>query len=200
MNGMVGESAQTASGEWVAFQGGELEGRRPKALCPSCRQKIQRAAQGRGGRAAHGGSTGSQPLCFQCYRAGLDRDRAIRAAGRLETASEARFQAALPFEPVNAARLAALKAVRAAERTSGRAGAGQFVDRRRRAQIAARHALQRVIAGVAARQAAAPLAPVAGANRARGGSASEGERAIAGAVHAAELQLPEAWVPFVVAR
>jgi hypothetical protein len=55
-------------------------------------------------------------------------------------------------------------------------GAGRYVDKRRQAQIAARHALQRIAAGVQAR--GVTLA----------------------AIHAAELQLPEAWLPFVVSR
>ncbi len=55
-------------------------------------------------------------------------------------------------------------------------GAGRYVDKRRQAQIAARHALQQIAAGVQARSAT--LA----------------------AIHAAELQLPEAWIPFVVSR
>ena len=32
------------------------------------------------------------PLCFQCYRAELEREKALKAAGQLETASEARFR------------------------------------------------------------------------------------------------------------
>ena len=55
-------------------------------------------------------------------------------------------------------------------------GAARYVDKRRQAQIAARHALQQIAEGVQAR--GATLA----------------------AIHAAELQLPEAWLPFVVSR
>jgi hypothetical protein len=55
-------------------------------------------------------------------------------------------------------------------------GAGRYVDKRRQAQIAARHALQQIAAGVQTRGAAMA------------------------AIHAAELQLPEAWIPFVVSR
>jgi hypothetical protein len=63
-------------------------------------------------------------------------------------------------------------------------GAGRFVDARRQAQIAARHALQAIVAGVTARRL----------------PAAAHDRAIASAVHAAELQLPESWLPFVISR
>lgn len=167
--------------EWVTFQGGELEGKRPKALCPSCREQLKRAASGRAGhQRAH-------TLCFQCYRAELERERSLRAAGALDTASVQRFQSALPFEPVNRARLDTLKAERAASRTAMTAGVGRFVDKRRHAQIAARHALQRIAAELSAR--AVTSSP-----------SQEGDCAWASAVHAAELQLPESWLPFVVSR
>ena len=65
-----------------------------------------------------------------------------------------------------------------------RAGVEPYTDRRRQAQIAARHALQAIAAGLKTRQ----LAP------------SDCERVLASALHAAELQLPEAWLPFVVSR
>jgi hypothetical protein len=123
-------------------------------------------------------------LCFQCYRADLDREHAIQAAGELNTASEARFQSQLPFEPVNQARLATLKADRAAARTASVQGIGEYVDKRRQAQIAARHALQTIAAGLKARQ----LTPVLRA------------QAMAALTHSAELQLPEAWLPFVMSR
>ena len=155
--------AQVAEKEWVTFPGGELEGERPKALCPGCRAALK------AGRSAASART----LCFQCYRADLDRQRALRAAGDLDTASEARFQSQLPFEPVNVGRLTTLKAARAEVR---RQHAGGFDDRRRRAQIDARHALQTIAAHL----------------RARGLSPD--------AIDAAELQLPEAWLPYVVAR
>ena len=122
----------------------------------------------------------SRTVCFRCYRTSLDRDRAIRAAGQIDTASEARFQEALPFEPVNRPRLDMLRMEHAAARVRAGVGAGQFVDRRRQAQIAARHALERITAGEK--------------------TYDERRRAEASAVHAAELQLPDAWLPFVVAR
>jgi hypothetical protein len=75
-----------------------------------------------------------------------------------------------------------------AERTEARAaaviGVGRFVDQRRRAQIAARHALQTIAAGL----------------RTHHLDATDRDREMAMAIHAAELQLPDAWLPFVVAR
>lgn len=147
---------------WVAFPGGELEGERPKVMCPACRERANK--------------TGT--LCFQCYRADLDRDRALKAAAQLDTASDARFQTGLPFEPVNRPRLERLRVERGAARAAMQMGADRFVDRQRRAQIAARHALQRIVNPV---------------NRAH-------PMSIDAALHAAELQLPEAWLPFVVSR
>ena len=126
----------------------------------------------------------SPPLCFQCYRVELDRERALKAAGQVDTASVERFQEALPFEPVNMPRLESLKMERESARAELTRSTGGFVDKRRRAQIAARHALQQLAAGLRARQLARP----------------ERERAIASAIHAAELQLPESWMPFVVFR
>jgi hypothetical protein len=163
---------QVTGHEWVGFPGGELEGKRPKTLCPSCRPR--------------------NTLCFQCYRAELDRERALKAAADLDTASSERFQSALPFEPVNTPRLDRLRAERAASRVMMREGAGRFVDRRRQAQIAARHAFQQIAAGLRARTASGP-------------SSQEQQRraqdlAMAAAFHAAELQLPESWLPFVVSR
>ena len=166
--------------EWVGFPGGELEGQRPKALCPSCRAQAS-------------ASPAFEPrrLCFQCYRLGLERDRALRAAGHLNTASEERFQTTLPFERVDVARLERLRGERAMARAELQASTtGAFEDRRRRAQIAARHALQRMSAGLAARDANGQLVI----------SAEERRRQLAAAAHAAELQLPESWLPFVLAR
>jgi hypothetical protein len=108
----------------------------------------------------------------------------LKEAGELDTASEARFQTQLPFEPVNHARLDLLKAERAQARATASRGIGQYADRRRQAQIRARHALQSIAAGLKARQ----LTPAAEV------------QAMASAIHAAELQLPEAWLPYVVSR
>jgi len=184
---MAQEHSQTVGDEWVSFPGGELEGKRPKVLCDACREALKRETGARlslSRRTASRPSSPSRPLCFQCYRAGLDRDRAIHAAGQLNTASEERFQSQLPFEPVDKPRLEMLKVDRADARAAAVLGAGRFVDKRRHAQIAARHTLQTLAAGLHAH----PL------------SATERDRAMAMAIRAAELQLPDAWLPFVVAR
>lgn len=154
--------------EWVTLPGGELEGRRPKALCGPCR--VRKAA-------------GAPPraICFECYRADRRREEAFKAAGEFEASSDARFQDGLPFEPVNLPRLHRLKAERVEARRQARAGLGRYADKRRHAQIAARHALQRIAAGLATRQPQ----PVADE---------------LDAIHAAELQLPDTWLPFVIAR
>jgi hypothetical protein len=172
---------QVVTEEWVTFPGGELEGKRPKALCAACREILKREAATYG---SSGNARRSRLLCFDCYRADLARVRALKAAGELDTASEARFQTQLPFEPVNHARLALLNAERAAARTAASQGLGQYADRRRQAQIRARRALQSIAAGLKARQ----LTPAAEV------------QAMASAIHAAELQLPEAWLPYVVSR
>ena len=166
-------AGETAGEEWMTFPGGELEGKRPKAVCPACREAMNR-----------GFLPTARTLCFQCYRAELERERALRAAGNLNTGSEERFQAQLPFEQVNRARLAALKAARAEARAAASQGPGAYADKRRQAQIAARHALQQIREGLRARRAAAAVQA----------------EALEEAAHAAELQLPEAWLPFVLSR
>ena len=177
--------------DWVGFPGGELEGKRPKVLCPACRQRLQdlcRAGTPTGsGAGLQTCREGRGALCFQCYRAEIDRDRALKAAGQLDTSTE-RFQTQLPFEPVNRPRLEMLKVEHSTARTSAIVTpSGKFADRRHQAQIAARHALQQIAAGLAAGKAT----PAGDDVRAR---------EIAYAIHAAELQLPESWLPFVVSR
>ncbi|HET9830222.1 MAG TPA: hypothetical protein VFP91_00875 [Vicinamibacterales bacterium] len=171
---MAGAVNELIENEWVTLPGGELEGRRPKTLCGPCRV---RQAAGASPRA----------ICFECYRADRRRDEAIKAASEFEAASEARFQDGLPFEPVNISRLERLKAERIAVRRHARVGVGRFVDKRRHAQIAARHALRQIAMGLMAR----PSDPVARASA---------QREELEAIHAAELQLPDTWLPFVVAR
>ena len=153
--------------EWVAFPGGELEGRRPTGLCVACRRRGRGRAQP------------SAPVCFQCYREEQRRERLFREVAERPTASEAQFQWTLPFEPVNARRLESLKALRATERP----GVQSFVERRRRAQIAARHMMRMLETGLRNER-------ISGANR---------QRVLAGAAHAVEVQFPDAWLPFVVA-
>jgi len=171
---MTGAVNELVENEWVTFPGGELEGKRPKTLCGPCR--VRKAA-------------GAPPraICFECYRADRRRDEALKAAGEFDTASEARFQDGLPFEPVNVSRLERLKAERIAVRRQARIGVGRFADKRRHAQIAARHALQRIAAGLRSQ-------PIDPAVRARA------QREELDAIHAAESQLPDSWLPFVVAR
>jgi len=123
----------------------------------------------------------SRTLCFACYRADIERDRLLKAAGALDTASDARFQYSLPFEPVNTLRLESLRAERMAAAQATRA-AMPSTARRRAAQIEARHALQRIAAGLSARPA----------------RLDERNIVMASAFHAAELQLPDSWIPFVV--
>jgi hypothetical protein len=173
---MAQEYGQLAQDEWVSFPGGELEGKRPKVLCTACRESLQREVARRHVRSSEP-TRPTRPLCFQCYRADLDRQRAIAAAGQLDTSSEARFQYQLPLEPVDRPRLDGLRAARADARTASVQGIGAYIDKRRHAQIAARHALQAIAEGFRARHLS-----------------------IDDAIHAAELQLPEAWLPFVVSR
>ena len=173
----IKSTSQVVEREWVSFPGGELQAPRPTVLCPACRAKLQAAA-------SKPANVSHQPLCFSCYRASIERERALKAAGELNTASEARFQSTLPFEPVNRARLAHLQSERAASRVAARSGVGQYVDKRRQAQIAARHALERIVIGL----------------RERNATGAECDRVMTNLTHAAELQLPEAWLPFVVSR
>ena len=234
-----GASREIDDKEWIVFPGGELEGERPKVRCACCREKYRGTPdelESRGG-----------PICFQCYRAALDRGRTIAAAGLLDTASEARFQSLLPFEPVNRPRLAMLRAERGVVRAAMQAGDDRFAERRRQAQIAARDAVeldrgpapdpgsvarggptpraapsrarcahlgplyghenkilvrrriavQLVKQGLGAHgQVLAPPAKVATPARAP----TERERLFLAAIHAAELQLPESWLRFVVAH
>lgn len=182
MNRLRSENAPTRTEtDWMPFPGGELEGKRPKALCPECRTLARHSANGLA-------TSGRPALCFQCYRAELERNRKIKAAGELDTASEARFQSSLPFEPVNVSRLARLKTERRSAQAQARSGTGGYVERRRRAQIEARHALTRIFQGLKERR----LADI--------GQLKARESAVEAATRAAELQLPESWLPFVVSR
>jgi len=151
---------------WMEFPGGELEGRRTTVLCPKC-------------SAAHP-NRDRTTLCFECYRLGLARDRTLLAAAQFEAATPERFQEALPFEPVNRARLTRLRHERRAERRNGASGVHRFVNQRRRAQIEARHALDQIARGLRSR--------------------AERSRIDLGVLHAAELQFPESWLPFIVRR
>jgi len=173
----VPQPAAAHDADWVPFPGGELEGPRPSALCPECRSKLRQSV-------IDGSAPRPKTLCFQCHRTSLDRERRLAAAANLDTASEARFQDSLPFDPINQVRLRMLRAEREAARTAARVIHGGFEERRRRAQIAARHALRDAVSI----RRTAPFTP------------GERERVVAAAVHAAELQLPAAWLPFVMAK
>jgi hypothetical protein len=168
-----------ATDESVAFRSGELEGTRPRALCTSCREALKREAATYGPFCRR-----SRLLCFHCYRADLERTCAVKASGELDTASEARFQAQLPFEPVNRSRLRMLKAERSEARAAASRGIGQYVEKQRLAQIKARYALQATAASPKARE----LTPAGQV------------RATVSAIHAAELQMADVWVPLVVSR
>ena len=157
-----------------------MEGQRPRVMCPVCRLRAFRAAAAN----PEGRAPRPEPVCFRCYRVDQARQRALRAARDLCTASEARFQDTLPFEPVNRARLERLRTERTAARAGLKIGTGRFADKRRQAQIAARHALDRIAAGLKSQGVAEPVR----------------HPGIAEAIHAAELQLPAAWLPFVVSR
>ncbi len=221
---MSHKTVQMVDDEWMTFPGGELEGRRVKALCPGCREQLKRVAVGKGGDAIRPRAA----LCFQCYRAELDsacgpREHSESApaarvgvgphaneitsgtarasdspepkalgvgpqrreeSGAPRAVENVRWQWLLPFEPVNKPRLERLKAERVAARATIHVDAGRYADKRRQAQIAARHALDAIAAGLDLGQ----LAP------------TERDRLMDGAIHAAELQLPESWLAFVVAR
>jgi hypothetical protein len=175
MNKLRVESAsQLIDKEWLSLPGGELQAPRPSVLCPACRAKQR----------ANLSNPSNPPACFACHRATIARERALKAAGELNTASSERFQSALPFEAVNQPRLAELRTNREISRVASREGVGRYVDKRRQAQIAARHALDRIVIGL----------------RDRNLTTSERARMVSNATHAAELQLPEAWLPFVVSR
>jgi len=166
--------------EWAPFPGGELEGRRPRVVCTECRSAGTRPAQEPG--------TPRAPLCFQCYRLELERTRALQRAATLDTASDARFQALLPFEPVNRPRLTRLKVERQAAKFEARSGVGTYIEKRRRAQIEARHALAHIVRGIRERRAMAGQSsePLFEQSRSTAGTAL--------------LEYPASWLPFIAAR
>ncbi len=178
MNTLPFEPASlVADTDWTPFPGGELEGSAARALCPACRAA-------RGARRVE--EARNPALCFQCFRLDVERNRKLKAAGELNTASEARFQHALPFEPVNTSRLAQLKAERQQARTTAREGVGACIEKRRRAQIEARHTLATIFQGLKQRRLANPV--------------SEPAHAAPQPAHASGLQMPASWLPFVVAQ
>jgi hypothetical protein len=190
-------------GEWLTFPGGELEGIPPTVRCAACVAAACVPAFKRASTARRGtiGTPRARTLCFQCYRAQLDRNRALRTAGNLETGSEARFQSQLPFEPVDQPRLQMLKTEQLQARNHARLGIGRFEDQRRHAQIAARHALRGIAAPDLPVRSIRPIRPITIVKTLFTTAATSacGPAGVS-AIHAAELQLPESWLPFVVAR
>jgi hypothetical protein len=183
---MAQDNSRSGGDRWQPFPGGELEGKPATVRCAACLDAFNRGSAVDHGRSGYGTSR-ARTLCFQCYRAQMDRNRALRAAATLHTASEARFQSQLPFEPVDKLCLRVLKCERSRALEVTFQSHGDRVIRRRHAQIAARHALGRVAADL---------------ERRHGGAAADRDRdrAVALALRAAELQFPESWLPFVVAR
>ena len=175
----IAHPASVPDTDWTPFPGGELEGAADTALCPACRLAARDQATGEARCPA---------LCFQCFRLGVERNRKLREAGDLNTASEARFQTSLPFEPVNHARLTRLKAERQQARTMAREGVGVYIEKRRRAQVEARHALVTIFQGLKQRRLT---------------SASEWVTTRSTCPvppNASDLQLPASWLPFVAAQ
>lgn len=167
-----------ANREWLPLPGGELEAPRAKALCPSCR------------------AAGRRSLCLNCFRAERERERALIAARDFDTASEGRFQTTLPFEPVNRARLNQLRAARQTARVEAQQGVGRYVDKRRQAQIAARHALQRLAEGLKTRGITVSAPHSSGLHRPVSHPPVHHSQTTA-AMHAADVPLPDSWLPFV---
>ena len=65
--------------EWLAFPGGELEARRPRALCSRCREALQDRLD-----RPSSGSASNRSICFDCYRADLNRERALFVLGKID--------------------------------------------------------------------------------------------------------------------
>jgi hypothetical protein len=166
---------------WQPFPGGELEGRPSSVRCKACRQ----VSQTPGAAPARPGT-----LCFQCYRADLDRQKALQQAAALDTGSEERFQWQLPLDPVDRPRVAMLRAARVTSRASMAPRQRDLVERRRRAQIAARDTLGRLAAGLKARGI------VAGGGAGKVVTTTLKAEAPRRAVPA---EFPEAWLPFLAA-
>ena len=170
--------------DWVGFPGGELEGKRPKALCPACRDGP--SAPGR--RAT--GPTPSCPLFPMLPRRNRPRSRPQGGgpAGH-------RVGGAVPDRA----------AVRAGQPAAARDAEGGAIDR---ARLDARNEFGQVCrpqASGADRRAPRAAADRSGPRRQQCVEADAPgndvrEREMAAAIHAAELQLPESWLPFVVSR
>lgn len=112
--------------DWIAFPGGELEGPRPNVLCAKCLTR---------------GETERRTLCFACYRAHFERQRAIETVlSRVVAPADDPTAGELPPRAARSpAVVRQFRPTRATGCEDPRYAA--FAHRRRRAQIAARHAL-----------------------------------------------------------
>ena len=173
---MAHETRQTIQEEWVTFPGGELEGKRPKALC----QRAARPKSGSRHRAYHGApGTSSVVLPVLPGRVGAIEPCSCWSARH---SIRGTLQVQLPFEPVNEPRLAKLKWIApSAQLRSSESAASSTSGVRHKSPHATRS--QMIAAGLRTRQLA-----------------GDNVRAMDMAIHAAELQLPESWLPFVVSR
>ena len=171
---------QLLEADWVPFAVGELEAPRPKVLCRDCRARLQRRVSGAASATPGDGLRRPDPLCFACHRADLQRERALKAAGELDTATDARFQFVLPLAPVDHSRLARLKVERREARVA-QAKVSPYVDRRRQAQLTAQQVLQRLAQGL----------------RARGVVPG---KSVALSTRSGRVQLPDTWLPFAASR
>ena len=149
----------------LRFPGGELEGPRPKGLCPACRLRAFRASASQGsGRlerrrtrvpAPSPWARASSPYLFPV----LSRRPGARAGVAGGPQPQHRVRGAL--SRLAAVRAGEPRAARAPARgrwaSDRRSAAARFADKRRHAQIAARHALDRIAAGLRSRGVGEPL-------------------------------------------
>jgi hypothetical protein len=164
--------------EWIPFPGDELLGERPPVECAGCRNRASGVA---------GAGSPKRTICFQCYRAHFERRRRLAASLEALSASEGRFLLTQPFESVDHERLARLRHTRELARADA-ARLSRFDRRRRDAQIAARHLLDS--GGVAGAAQQRPAVAV---------SAARVVQAVASG-GAVPLQMPLAWLPFLMSR
>ena len=113
----------------LRFQAASWKGSGPRCMCPACRLRAFRASasQGRAPRTRRASpeSRAPSPESRSVFSATASTRRAsgrCSAARNLNTASEARFQDSLPFEPVNRARLERLRAERSTARAALKSG------------------------------------------------------------------------------
>ena len=135
-------SRQVVDPEWVPLSGGDLEARRPRAMCPACTAKAHRRLS-----VARllpcVPRVRNPPPALSVFGLGWRAERALIAARDAPSVSVAGFQDVLPLEPVRSRELERLRMARVSIRTTAEFGAGAFEHRRRQAQMAARHELGR---------------------------------------------------------